>query len=791
MNDNASTPDRDRQTPSTRTRIAWSLAVLSVGALAWSLVASRRVVRRMEAERAILRAEREDAVAAALASEIETHVLKFGRYSERAWSTNRRDELRKIAVLLRRATTGANASLFRELRHEIRLQAALHELCWVTEQEPLALLHEPSREVTSIAITDDGSRVLTGSDRGAARLWDVRTGAVLRVFRDAGTQHFPSDRVAVALSGDGSLAVTAWASEVQLWNANTGALVRSIAGPQRGTPIIALSKTSEHLFVTGRDEAVVQVWDVRTGASLRTLVGHRGAVTALAVMGDSTIASAGVDRTVRVWNARTGELRHVLPQRDAVHSISLIEERDELLVSLDAGGIVRFRAISQNSLPFPVEFQEFGNLVAFDTVAPLGDGRTLIALERATARLNLWDYDLFRNRYTLRTTLSASRPVAASRDGSRIVAATTSAADSDATRAVGVWSGRVGGLPQGYNPFGDEAFGFLPDGVRVFVHHRGALWVWNTHNNRIERRCERGREDGAASRTSSSRLSVYADESRVLRGADVIDTRTCALVWRLPVAGDFTASALFSGDSLIVTGASTGIAQLWDARTGALLRSFEGHRDQINAVAGSPDGSRILTASADQTSRLWNARTGELLQTIVPGRRAFTAAFANNDLFFVAGRDEHEVESRDVRSGRVVRVFRGPATEWPSQVFALGDGSRVLIGGFARIWQTHTATPFEHTFYSPREPNSVAPDGSRFVDRGLVVPLTIAAWIEHVCLRIASSDLWMEPTMRDVRGWCSDRASAAIGANRSPHQAMAADAGPERSASVDAEILRR
>ncbi|MBL8677833.1 MAG: WD40 repeat domain-containing protein [Myxococcales bacterium] len=618
--------------------------------------------------------------------------------------------------------------------------------------------------------------MLTGSDRDTARLWDVRSGAVLRVFRAAVTQPFPSEGVAVALSGDGALAVTAWTGEVQLWNANTGALVRSIAGPQRGMPIIALSKNSEHLFVTGRDEAVVQVWDVRTGASLRTLVGHRGAVTALAVMGDSTIASAGVDRTVRVWNARSGELRHVLPQRDAVSSISLIEERDELLVSLDAGGIVRYRAISQSSSPFPVALQEFDDAV--DTVAPLGDGRTLMALERAPARLNLWDYGRRPDRYTRRMTLSASGPFAASRDGSRIVAATTSEADSDATATVGVWSGRVGDLPQGYNPFGDEAYGFLPDGVRVFVHHRGALWVWNTHSDRIERRCERGREDGAVASTSGSRLSVYADESRVLRGADVIDTRTCALVWRLPVAGDLTASALFSGDSLIVTGASTGIVQLWDARTGALLRSFDGHRGEINAVAGSPDGSRVLTASNDQTSRLWNARTGELLQTIRPGRRALTAAFANNQLFFVAGRDEHEVESRDVRSGRVVRVFRSPSTEWPRQAFVLGDGSRVLIDGFARIWQTHTATPFDHTLYSPREPDSVAPDGSRFVNRGLVVPLTIAAWIEHVCLRISSSDLWMEPTMRDVRAWCSDRASAAIGANRSQLQAMAAlDAG--------------
>jgi WD40 repeat protein len=41
---------------------------------------------------------------------------------------------------------------------------------------------ERSADVTSVAISPDGDRVLTGSEDGTAKLWDARTGEVLRSF---------------------------------------------------------------------------------------------------------------------------------------------------------------------------------------------------------------------------------------------------------------------------------------------------------------------------------------------------------------------------------------------------------------------------------------------------------------------------------------------------------------------------------------------------------------------------------------------------------------------------------
>ncbi|KAJ1463088.1 WD40-repeat-containing domain protein, partial [Pelagophyceae sp. CCMP2097] len=56
-------------------------------------------------------------------------------------------------------------------------------------------------------------------------------------------------------------------------------------------------------------------------------------------------------------------------------------------------------------------------------------------------------------------------------------------------------------------------------------------------------------------------------------------------------------------------------ARLWDAETGALLLTLEGHTRPVFSCAISPDGKRIriVTVSNDKTVRLWDVETGALL----------------------------------------------------------------------------------------------------------------------------------------------------------------------------------
>jgi WD40 repeat protein len=51
--------------------------------------------------------------------------------------------------------------------------------------------------------------------------------------------------------------------------------------------------------------------------------------------------------------------------------------------------------------------------------------------------------------------------------------------------------------------------------------------------------------------------------------------------------------------------------KVWDAASGRLLRSLDGHTDRVRAVALSPDGRTIVSGSWDHTIRAWNLTSGE------------------------------------------------------------------------------------------------------------------------------------------------------------------------------------
>ena len=107
-------------------------------------------------------------------------------------------------------------------------------------------------------------------------------------------------------------------------------------------------------------------------------------------------------------------------------------------------------------------------------------------------------------------------------------------------------------------------------------------------------------------------------------------------------------AAVYSPDGKHIATAGSLGAFLWDAETGALLRTFRGHTSGILSVAFSPDGTRVLTGSRDETAKLWDAETGQEIRTF----------------------GDH--------TGRVTSVAFSP------------DGKRILTGsgyGTAQIWQ--------------------------------------------------------------------------------------------------------
>ena len=66
----------------------------------------------------------------------------------------------------------------------------------------------------------------------------------------------------------------------------------------------------------------------------------------------------------------------------------------------------------------------------------------------------------------------------------------------------------------------------------------------------------------------------------------------------------------------LASGSDDKTVKLWEARSGKLLRTLEGHTGPVDIVAFSPDGRLLASKSDDHTIRLWSCETWETVAVI-------------------------------------------------------------------------------------------------------------------------------------------------------------------------------
>jgi WD40 repeat protein len=159
--------------------------------------------------------------------------------------------------------------------------------------------------VTSVAWTDDGQWIVSGSYDGMVRVWRAHDGALVRTLRghEGTVWSVAVDRGIIASSGEDKTA--------RLWRLTDGAALRTLRGHTLNVWHVTFHPDGRTLATSSFDKTI-RIWRVADGALLSTITGHSEAVVATAFSPDGRfLASGSDDSTVRIWTAKGVAVRTI------------------------------------------------------------------------------------------------------------------------------------------------------------------------------------------------------------------------------------------------------------------------------------------------------------------------------------------------------------------------------------------------------------------------------------------------------------------------------------------------
>jgi len=491
----------------------------------------------------------------------------------------------------------------------------------------------------TIVVTPDGKSVATAGNNDALRLWDANTGQLLATqmvfanplasiedmefdhsgqvfaltsltggiaiyhsnpFQPATPIVVKADAMPVAqiaFSPDGHV-LAAGGDTLQLWNTDTGALIRAV--PATASPVtfpfaVAFSPDG-HRVVTGRTDGAVQLWDPDTGAQVgQTMIGHTGPVDGVAFSPDGRqIATVSRDGTLRLWSATIGQS---MKGRDPDASWVTFSPDGQRVAAIGATAVQQWDVNSGQPLP-PLELgaPEVG---AFRYV----DGGRIVTV-RSDGSVQVWDAN------TGQPT-GPPAPIgihvnllhyAISGDG-RLVA--TGELYKGVVRLWDVATGQQVGQPMTIDSQQSVlGMAFSPDNHRLLVgYYDGSLRLWNP---------DTGQPDGAAitnpgplnpvgavafSRDGDTAAVGFADGA-----VQLWDLHSRKQLAHSPLRGHTgdVGSLAFGVAHQLATGGSDGTLRLWDTATGQPTAAPLSGSDTVDSIALSPDGRLAASASIYQ-----------------------------------------------------------------------------------------------------------------------------------------------------------------------------------------------
>jgi WD40 repeat protein/serine/threonine protein kinase len=515
---------------------------------------------------------------------------------------------------------------------------------WETaSQREIATFTGPLGDVRHAAFSPDGRQLAMNHGDATVRVCDVQSKTELHRL----TGHRSVVGV-VEYSADGSRIATSEASgTIKLWSTQDWQEIGTLFGHRNVVMALAFSPDGHTLASACRD-GVIRIWDVESRSEIGALRGHSGWVNRLAFFPDGQrVASVGDDQTLKIWN-------------------------------------IPARAVRPT-------FQEEPIIQGHATFSP--DGQVLATFGADEPALRLWHAE--------------SGELIAALPGAPRFAASSHVSPGDVEIA---------------SPLGSPHFGAFSSDSRLFAAggQDPAVHLWNASDGREIATFPLGTNRAAAvTFTRHGELLAAAQNEEIIRRWDV-QTRQNRPAWSGYEGG--VVELLPSPDGRILAAwCRDGNVRLRDLVTEQELVSIP-HGSDFPIIDFSPDG-RLLVVSCSRlpVTQLWETRTGRLVRLFEGRSQQCRPAFSTDGrLLAIVARDwEPKIEIWDVVRLKIVAVLSwAGAGALPSSIAFAPDGRTVAISDQSGILRLCSLKMFREVIAFPVHGSS---GGARFSPSGNVL----------------------------------------------------------------------
>jgi WD40 repeat protein/uncharacterized caspase-like protein len=589
-------------------------------------------------------------------------------------------------------------------------------------------------DVTGVALSPDSSRALSGSEDKTIRLWEVATGRLLRTIYAHLDSRGGVSSVAFSPDGRHLLSSSGGEGAAKLWDVESGRLVRMFRHAKgslhSGVHSAVFLPDGARVATAGTGDKLVNIWSAETGQLVKAF-GEPGAGgiiyhVRLAFSPDGNRALVGDTSSLRIWDAVNGTLLHTLGTEglkssinplvafspDGARALTNEYERGLEMWSVETGQLVRtFKPKS-------------GQLVA---ISP--DGTRLLSREWR-GDLKLWDAVSGQPTHTFESRSLPISSVAASPDGTRLLTI---------DHKMRLWDAAKGRLERTINDqtfFPTTPVAFSPDGTRLLS---GSLKLWDVASGQLVWSVKAPHPNRVAFSADGTKLLSFSIESRAPAppklGAKPGTTPDPAateregslIVWdaaggqrihgfKVQPGLGFNPPAVFSPDStrFLPPPGNDKPAQVWDAASGQVVHTFGGRAtNSMWSAALSPDKTHAATGHIDGAVKLWDLASGQTVRTLWHSRSVDTVVFSHDGKKLLSGSEDATMKLWDAETGQAIRTFAGHSGAVKSVAFT-PDEKRVISAGddsTARVWDAATGEQLAILLAAKDEWLVITPEG--------------------------------------------------------------------------------